>query len=127
VLLRDQHLCTHTADLAFAAMVLETPYAAEAPERLSIYAGRTCGFAAEISVGLTGPELQRATDRPEGGPGGAGCRFGLLARDALSVLRPKSNLRVSSSGLDGITASFLPAARRASQAWPISRAVMFAS
>jgi hypothetical protein len=53
--------------------------------------------------------------------------FGLLARDALSVLRPKSNLRVSSSGLDGITVSFLRAARRASQGWPISRAVMFAS
>jgi hypothetical protein len=34
-------------------MTLGTRYAAEASERLSIYAGRTCGFAAEISVGLT--------------------------------------------------------------------------
>jgi hypothetical protein len=32
-------------------MTLGTSYAAEASERLSIYAGRTCGFAAEISVG----------------------------------------------------------------------------
>src|SRR4029453_19249051 len=41
--------CTHTADPVFAAMTLGTSYAAEASERLSIYAGRTCGFAAEIS------------------------------------------------------------------------------
>ena len=31
--------------------------AAEASERLSIYPGRTCGFAAEIFVGLTDPEF----------------------------------------------------------------------
>jgi hypothetical protein len=33
---------------AFGAMSLGTSYAAEGPERLSIYAGRTCGFAAEF-------------------------------------------------------------------------------
>jgi len=37
-------------------MTLGTPYAAECSKRVSIYAGRTCGFAAEISVGLTEPE-----------------------------------------------------------------------
>jgi hypothetical protein len=31
-------------------MTLGTRYAADAPERLSINPGRTCGFAAEISV-----------------------------------------------------------------------------
>jgi len=34
-------------------MTLGTSYPAEASERLSIYPGRTCGFAAEISVRLT--------------------------------------------------------------------------
>jgi hypothetical protein len=33
-------------------MTLGTRYPAEASERLSIYPGRTCGFAAEISVAL---------------------------------------------------------------------------
>ena len=43
-------------------MTLGTRYAAEASERLSIYPGRTCGFAAEISVSLTDPKSRRATD-----------------------------------------------------------------
>jgi hypothetical protein len=34
-------------------MTLGTSYAAGASERLSIYPGRTCGFAAEIFVSLT--------------------------------------------------------------------------
>ena len=33
---------------SFAAMTLGIRYAAETSEGLSIYAGRTCGFAAEI-------------------------------------------------------------------------------
>jgi hypothetical protein len=43
-------------------MTFGTSYAAEASERLSIHPGRTCGFAAEISVSLTDPKLRRATD-----------------------------------------------------------------
>jgi len=49
------------AEPAFAATTLGTSYAAEASERLCIYPGRTCGFAAEISVGLNDPEVRRAS------------------------------------------------------------------
>jgi hypothetical protein len=52
---------------AFVAMSLGTRYAAEASERLSIYAGRTCGIAAKISRPLlTGRAL--GANRLRGGP-----------------------------------------------------------
>jgi hypothetical protein len=43
---------------AFVAMFLGTRYAAGALERLSIYAGRTCGIAAEISWPLLDREVR---------------------------------------------------------------------
>jgi hypothetical protein len=75
-------------------MTFGTSYAAEASERLSIYPGRTCGFAAEISVSLTDPKLRRATDST-GGPGGAGCLVGLLrSRRALGLSSYIEKVRV---------------------------------
>ena len=63
-------------------MTLGTRYAAEASKRLSICPGRTCGFAAEISVGLTEPELQRATDNLDEDGAARAVVLGFLARDA---------------------------------------------
>jgi len=45
-------------------MTLGARCAAVPPEALFICPGRTCGFAAEIFVGLTEPDPRRATDRP---------------------------------------------------------------
>jgi hypothetical protein len=68
---------------AFAAMTLGTSYAAEASERFCIYPGRTCGFAAKISVSLSDRSVGEPLIDLEGDRAARAVVFGLLARDAL--------------------------------------------
>ncbi len=64
-------------------MTLGTPYAAEVSKRLSIYPGRTCGFAVEISAGLNDRRFGELPIDPEEDRAARAVVFDLLGRDAL--------------------------------------------
>jgi hypothetical protein len=76
------------------AVTLGARCAAEVPERVSICPGRTCGFAAEISVGLPTGSFGRLIDREED----------RAARPVVLVCLPRAWVSPRQEGRKGVAA-----------------------